>query len=301
MPLRRSKAAWFLFLTFLISWGLFGLYKLLIGPWQNPHAFVLAIVYMFVPALSATIVQRGVFREPLGESLGIRFRWNRWFWIAWLSMPLAMLAVFGVSLLLPGVHYSAEMAGMFARFAGQVPPEQLAQMKAQAATLPVPILLLTFLQALLAGITVNAVAGFGEELGWRGLLYREWEGQGFWRLSGLTGLVWGIWHAPLILQGHNYPQHPVAGVFMMTAFCLLAAPVFTLVREQSGSVIAAAILHGTLNGSVGLALLHVVGGNDLLVGGTGLAGLIVLGLIDLGIWGYRRQLGLDDVAPGGLT
>ena len=36
-----------------------------------------------------------------------------------------------------------------------------------------------------------------------------------WNLL-IFGLIWGIWHAPFIFQGHNYPQYPVAGVFMMT-------------------------------------------------------------------------------------
>jgi hypothetical protein len=38
-------------------------------------------------------------------------------------------------------------------------------------------------QGLIAGATINAVAGFGEELGWRGFLYRELSFLGFWKSS----------------------------------------------------------------------------------------------------------------------
>jgi uncharacterized protein len=36
-------------------------------------------------------------------------------------------------------------------------------------------------------------------------------------------------------------------------------------------VIAAAIMHGTLNGTVGISIMTLEGGNELLVGSTGLA------------------------------
>ena len=41
---------------------------------------------------------------------------------------------------------------------------------------------------------------------------------------GVWGVIWGFWHAPLILNGHNYPQHPVVGVFMMVAFSMRGSP-----------------------------------------------------------------------------
>jgi membrane protease YdiL (CAAX protease family) len=123
---------------------------------------------------------------------------------------------------------------------------------------------------------VNAVAGLGEELGWRGFLLRELSHMGFWRSSVFIGLIWGVWHAPVILQGHNYPQHPVEGVFMMIIFCLLLSPLFSYTRIKSGSVIAAAIMHGTLNATGGLSIMVVEGGDDLVTGVTGVAGFIVL-------------------------
>jgi membrane protease YdiL (CAAX protease family) len=135
------------------------------------------------------------------------------------------------------------------------------------------------------------VAAFGEELGWRGLLQRELLHLGFWKSSAFIGVIWGVWHAPIIIQGHNYPQHPVAGVAMMTVFTLLLSPILGYVRLKGKSVIAAAIAHGTLNGTAGIPLMVLVGGNDLTVGITGLAGFVVLAAVNLAIFVFQRLQG----------
>ena len=181
------------------------------------------------------------------------------------------------------------MAGFFERFKGVLPPERLEAMRRQAEALPVHPFWLGLIQGLIAGITINAIAGFGEELGWRGLLYRELSFLGFWRSSALIGAIWGIWHAPLILQGHNYPQHPVVGAIMMTIWCMLLSPIFNFIRLKAKSVIAASILHGSLNATSGLALVLVKGGSDLTVGVTGASGFIVLGAVNLGIYLTSRR------------
>jgi hypothetical protein len=72
-------------------------------------------------------------------------------------------------------------------------------------------------------------------------------------------LVWGFWHAPLIVQGFNYPQHPWAGVFLMNVETLLLAPLFGYVCLKADSVVAAAIFHGTVNGLSVLATMGLEG------------------------------------------
>jgi len=65
-------------------------------------------------------------------------------------------------------------------------------MKSQVAAFPIHPVWIGLLQGLIAGITINAIAGFGEELGWRGLLQREFSYMGFWKSSAIIGIVWGI-------------------------------------------------------------------------------------------------------------
>jgi len=283
-----KRAGLFTGITFLLSWLLVALFLLSGGRWNTPEAYIVAVAFMFVPMIVALVLQGVVYKEPLKEPLGISFRLNWWFLVAWLLPPVIALATIGVSLLFPGVDYSPDMAGFFEKFSLVYPPEQIEQMKAQAKTLPVHPFWLGLLQGLVAGITVNAVAGFGEELGWRGFLQKELGYLGFWKSSAVIGLIWGIWHTPFIFQGHNYPQHPKLGVLMMIIWCLLLAPIFSYIRLKSNSVIAAAILHGSLNATAGLALMVVEGGSDLTVGVTGLAGFLVLFLLNLLLAGYAH-------------
>lgn len=110
----------------------------------------------------------------------------------------------------------------------------------------------------------------------------------FFKAAIIIGFIWGIYHAPVILMGYNYPQHPQIGVLMMIIFCILLTPLFLYITIKSKSVIAAAILHGTMNGTYGITLMMTDGGNDLTIGLTGLAGFIALTitLICLFIYDY---------------
>jgi membrane protease YdiL (CAAX protease family) len=244
---------------------------------------------MFMPMTVALVVQKGVFREPLKGPLRVNVKPNRWFVVAWLLPPTFALVTIGVSLLLPGVTFTTGVEALLERFQGVLSPEQLELMKRQAESLPIHPFWLALVQGLVVGITLNAIAGFGEELGWRGLLQGELAGLGFWKSSWIIGVIWGFWHAPIILQGHNYPQHPWAGVFVMTAFTVLLSPLLGYVTIRANSVIAAAIFHGTLNATAGLALMPVQGGSDLTVGVTGLAGIVTLLLFNCGLFIYDRR------------
>jgi membrane protease YdiL (CAAX protease family) len=68
--------------------------------------------------------------------------------------------------------------------------------------------------------------------------------------------------------------------YSMAAFQLLLSPIFSYIRIKSGSVIAAAILHGTLNATGGLSIM-IVNGNDLVTGVTGASGFIILSILNL--------------------
>jgi membrane protease YdiL (CAAX protease family) len=165
------------------------------------------------------------------------------------------------------------------RIASRTTPAQLAAVEQQLSRVPFAVLLLGLLvQALGAGATVNAAAALGEETGWRGYLYERLAGLGFWRASLATGALWGAWHVPLILQGHNFPQHPRTGAFLMVAWCTLLGPLLHHLREKTGSTVAVAVAHGTLNASAGAVFLLVRGGTDLQVGVTGLTGVCVAAL-----------------------
>src|SRR5262249_9698671 len=264
--------ALFLGLTYALTYLLAIIYFMAGGTVKPPGILIVGVVYMFMPTLSAVVVQRLIYKAPLKKPLRINFRPNRWFFVAWLLPLLMAFATFGVALLFPGVTFSPDKQDNF-RYLLLTPEQFGIEIETNRFAWAV---FLTLLQGLLTGITVNALAGFGEELGWRGFLQRELGGLGFWQASAIIGLVWGFWHAPLIVRGFNYPEHPWAGVFLMNVETLLLAPLFGYVCLKADSVVAASIFHGTTNGLSVLATMGLEGGNDLLVGVTGLAGFLVL-------------------------
>lgn len=109
------------------------------------------------------------------------------------------------------------------------------------------------------------------------------------------GAIWGIWHAPIILMGHNYPEHPELGVLMMTIWCILLSPLFNYITIKTKSVIAASLLHGTLNGTAGLSILLIMGGTDLTVGVTGLSGFVALILVIAAIYIYDYKISKEKI------
>ncbi|HDR03757.1 MAG TPA: CPBP family intramembrane metalloprotease [Candidatus Marinimicrobia bacterium] len=286
-----KKLSRFLILAYALSWIIAAILYLS-GLYTNKLAASLALgLYMLMPAVAVIILEKKVYGKPLKDTMALRFSWNGWWWLAWLSPVFFALAVLGVNLTFPNIHYSPDMAGIFERFADMLSPEQLEEMKNQE--LPLHPFWLTLIQGLIAGITLNALMALGEEMGWRGFLYREFHQLSFGKAGIIMGTLWGLWHAPIILKGHNYPQHPVAGVFIMILWCIFLTPAHLLLRAKAKSVIAPAILHGTINGTAGLPLILIAGGNDLTTGATGLPGFIVLLIINsiiFGIWSPKLSL-----------
>lgn len=285
----------FLVLTFIINWSIAGVMYLLNIKMRDITGILLGVLYMFIPMIVAIFVKKVVQKEEIKQSLGISFKWNRWFFIAWFLPPILSLVAFLLSLLFPDISFSPEMQGMFERFKDTVSEEDLALMKEQMKTLPVHPIILAFLQGMIAGITINAIAGFGEELGWRGFLLYEFREMSFWKSSILIGSIWGIWHAPLILQGHNYPQNPEIGAIIFIIWCILLSPIFNYIRIKSRSVVAVSIMHGTINATYGLSIILIKGGNDLLVGLTGLAGFITLILAVICFYIYDTYISKEQI------
>ena len=296
MSVRTKKILLFIGLTFFIDWSLVALYLALGGKADSAGMALLAVFYMFVPMMVAIIVQKRIFKQPLAGPLGISFKVNCWFFMAWFLPPAIALATIGISLLMPGVTFTPDMSGFFNSISGSLTPEQMEQARQQLAAMPAHPFWFILVLSLIAGTTVNAVAGFGEELGWRGFLVKELSFMGFWKSSALIGFIWGLWHAPLVLLGLNYPQHPELGVLIMIGWTIVIAPIFSYIRLKAKSVIAAAILHGTINAVPGLAIVLLTGGDELTVGITGLAGFIAFIIIDLALFIFDRFFSRERVS-----
>ena len=117
----------------------------------------------------------------------------------------------------------------------------------------------------------------------------------FWKAALFIGFVWGIWHFPLILMGHNYPNEPQWGVLLMVVFCVLAGVIELYFVLKSKSMIVAAIMHGTINAVSGMTIYFTLGGNDFLNGMTGLSGFIVMAVTIFFIWIYDKYIAKDNI------
>lgn len=243
----------------------------------------LSVGAMFIPLLSVVITQL-IFREPILKELGISFKVNCWWVIGWLLMPIIAFATIGATLLMPGAVWCTD---------NEILQTALNSMPAGFGVWEIIAVLIT--GGLFAGVTVNALCAFGEEVAWRGFLMKLFRGKRFVTVAFWIGLIWGFWHAPIILNGHNYPQHTVVGVFMMVVLCLLITPIFLYFRQMGRSVMLPAIMHGTYNAVIGISAIVVPSANDLLYGGCGLAGMIVLLLVNVGIFLYDRFISKENI------
>ena len=177
--------------------------------------------------------------------------------------------------------------GMYAFFnLGEVVDQEAAMESlgaAQFGGMPVYLfLLLAAVQTILIGPILGLLLGFGEEYGWRAYLQGEILSMGKKRAILLIGLIWGIWHYPVIWMGHNYPGEPVWGTFLMTVYTILLAFVLGYVMLKTGAVLLVAYLHA-LNNQVLSYLIALVykPGDPIFSYGTGLFGLAALSLVVL--------------------
>jgi len=288
----KRQTILFAILVILISWTAAALFYLLNGNLQTTAGFVFASGYMFFPLLSVVIVQ-AIHKEPILKGLGVSFKLNRWFAVAWLLPVVFNVAAMFASALFPPMRFSTETP---------ILQDALAQMSQSIPDIDAyKLLAITIVSGLSAGITINALFAFGEEIAWRGWLLKQFEGVTFLKASLIIGVFWGIWHAPLIAMGHNYAQHPFIGLGMMIVCCVLLTPVIQYIRVKSKSVITAAIFHGTLNAGAGMSLMYIDNFNDLLGGSAGLAGFLVLLVINCSLFAIDKWVTKENIFTSPIT
>lgn len=287
-----KKALSYSLCVILFSWAVYygatALWKDVFAPGSAP-LFLFKSAYMLFPMLVALVLQ-AIRHERPGSTGLLRFRFS-WSLLAAIGCVIAVVLLsIPLSALVPGVrlHYGAEQYIAMNGLEGAAADAITAQLQA----LPAPMLILTtIVSGVLAGCTINALFAFGEEYGWRNYMVSALKGESFLKAAAVIGLVWGIWHAPLVLAGHNYPQHPVAGVAMMCVFCILAGIIELYFTLRTKSFITAAIIHGNINAMASVVVMFVLGGSDLTVGLTGLGGFLALGLAILVIRFFDRRSG----------
>lgn len=230
--------------------------------------------YMLAPAL-AHIFTRLVTREGWqGLYLRTNFKqgWRYWL-ICWIAPVLFTFLGMGLFFALFPQYYDPTFSAVTklmeqsAAATGQTPP----------AIDPWVIILSQTLTAVFIAPIINAIPILGEEFGWRAYLQPKLMPLGGRKTMVVMGLVWGLWHAPIVAMGHNYgtnyPGAPWAGILMTVWVMFILGTFLGWATLRGGSVWPAVIGHGAFNGIAGIYVFFTQGAPNTLLGPSA-AGLI---------------------------
>ncbi|WP_431867701.1 CPBP family intramembrane glutamic endopeptidase [Nocardiopsis eucommiae] len=229
----------------------------------SPWFTVVATATMMTPAIAALVVVFFVERpEQKAWTLGL-----------WPLRPVRRVLGYGVlgilvsiALVLVALPIGALLGVYPADFANLSGFQQVLDEQAGGVEIPIPLgaLILVQLAVLPLAAFVNLIPALGEELGWRGWLLPKLMPLGTLPALLVSGVIWGLWHAPLILLGYNYPDAPGwLGLTAMVTMCVLVGAVFGWLRLRSASVWPAALAHAAFNGAGGTFLLFTTAGEHV--------------------------------------
>lgn len=250
----------------------------------SPLAGLIIPTIMFTPAIAVVLVIL-IFRQPVkGERLQFLGIWplrpaKRVIWLSVLGLFAPAVLIFASVLVAGAVGWVSldfvSLSGFTQTIEATLP---------DGVPLPPPWLLVIvqLLTIPFAAATINAVLAFGEEIGWRGFLLPALRPLGTWPALLISGAVWGLWHAPIVLLGYNFGRTDITGVLLMVAGCVLWGVLLGWLRLRSASVWPAVFAHGAINASAAMIALFIAADSPLdmaLAGPLGVAGWVVVTVV----------------------
>lgn len=265
-------------------------------------AQAIGVGMMFTPAL-ATLVVVFLAKSPRTERARFLGLWpirpaKRFVWMMVLGfvVPLALVVLsLGIAVVCGWFTLDLEHLSAFT-----------AMLSAQGVDIADATPLLWIQLAMIpVGAILNMIPAFGEEFGWRGWLLPTLRPLGTWPALVVSGAIWGVWHAPLTLLGHNFGLLDWRGVIVMTVGCIGWGVVFGWLRLRSASVWPAVFGHATLNAAAGIFVLLADAQhepqmwlvNPLGAAGWIAAGVLIVGLLVTGQFKKQPELGVLGQKP----
>jgi membrane protease YdiL (CAAX protease family) len=268
----------FLLVTFGLTWAVWAVVYLLGGAENLPLFTVGSLVAMWCPGIAAIICSRYV--TPMSKrDLGLQRGYLERYVSIYFFVFLFLIAAMGLSVGLGFQEVNATLEPLSSEIADQQYPFND----------PILAVFISIVLSFTLAALFNSVFALGEELGWRGYLLAKLAPIGLGRASILIGIIWGVWHAPAIFMGLNYPGHPFLGVLMMIWFTIGWSVVLTWLREVTQSVLSAAFGHGLINAVASLPLLLLLDTDSLIRAPLGITGLVPLSLIALLAFGLLQR------------
>lgn len=215
-----------------------------------PCCIQLALIgTMFCPLLAVLLVQKVFLRQPTG--IGWKVQGKRRFWLAAWFGP-AVFTLLGAVLYFAVFPSRLDFSGswLVAAYGGEMDAQTL---RSELGVSTLSYLLQNGLFAVILAPAINMFPALGEEVGWRGYMMPRLK-ERFGLLNGrlLGGVVWGVWHWPLMLlvgyeYGTNYLGAPVLGLVVWCMVCFALNTLLDLLYEKTGCIWVPAIAHGAFN------------------------------------------------------
>ncbi len=284
-----KRLAIYLAVTFGLSWGLWIPAGIALGTFEHGVGssaimFALVAIGMFFPLAGALAAQAACknddpFELRLRPCVGGIVPWYVAAWLAPAALALLGAAVYFV--LMPQ-EFDPTMTSYLSLMAQQSGTD-LSEMPLP----PAALMALTALSALTYAPFLNMLFAFGEEAGWRGMLYPVLAQRMSQRAAALaSGVIWGVWHAPIIAMGHNYGMgyagFPLLGILTMTLACTAMGVCMAYLWQRTENVWPCALAHGSFNAVANLGVALAASGQTVL-GPSPLALLAGIPLFALGI------------------
>ena len=297
LPVERKRILIYLAFAFGISW--IASFVVLLRSYQEGipvlvpevgvhESFVMLItVYLFSPAIAHVLTR--IFTREGWQDTGMNFEFRKgWpYWLmAWIGTPLLIaMGALAFFVLFPQYYDSGLLTVK----------EIIADIEATSGEVPYSagtFVAIQFFQMILISPLLQLIPILGEEFGWRGYLQAKLLPLGERQTFLLMGVIWGVWHAPLIVMGQNYgleyPGAPWAGILLYLWIAFLMGTFYGWVTLRGGSIWPAIIAHAVLNGVAGGVYIFVAGEPNLLVGPivTGVIGSV--GFAMMAAWIFLR-------------
>ncbi|MDO5107027.1 MAG: type II CAAX endopeptidase family protein [Coriobacteriaceae bacterium] len=227
---------------------------------------------MFAPAIAAALtrlITKEGFKDAWIKPRAFKKTW-RYYVLAWFGPLVLVIAGAVLYFLINPADFDPSMSYVI-----QATHEQAEAMGVELAIDDETIRLSQYasLATLVIAPAINAVTCFGEEWGWRGyLLPHLLERFSIIPTLLISGIIWGLWHAPITLIGHNYglgyAGYPFTGIAAMCLFCIEICVFMSYVTLRTGSCLPAVFAHGMVNGSAAMGLIFSATGGNPFVGPT---------------------------------
>ena len=265
----RKGIVAYLLIAFGMAWVIWEIVIRLGITVKSPLFQFAALPAAFAAATAAFVVRKWITREGFADA-GLRLNLRKWpyYMVAWL---LPLLVVGCIVILAP-------LLGLRPGFSLERGFQSLMSAGGPAHVPSHPWILI-------GAMPINAIFAtpilFGEEFGWRSYLQLRLFPDRPVLSAVVTGMIWAVWHYPVMLRGYNFPDNRLLGLVVFPVSTIFLSIIFGWLRLQTGTIWSSSLAHSATNtmGASLIVLLFGGGASLLFVSYVGILGWMPLGAL----------------------